>query len=117
MSEHHKHADFLKHCLRYDESSKRQEMMEKLTHIQRELRTVQRASSLMGVMVSVAIVSLVYPAILVQNFPYNLQRSVVTFIAALIVGMVISLLAFVSLGMVLRKKLHRHCEECRQNLL
>ncbi|MGC9942179.1 MAG: hypothetical protein ABSE48_10105 [Verrucomicrobiota bacterium] len=117
MSEHHKHAEFLKHCLRYDDSSKRQEMMEKLTRIQRELRVVRRASFLIGVLIAFAIVSLVYPAILVQNFPYNLRPSTMNFIFALIAGMLISLFAFAGLWLVLRKKLHRQCEECRRNLV
>jgi hypothetical protein len=114
MNEHHKHTEFLKHCLRYDDSSKRQEMMEKLSRMQCELRVVQRASWLMGVFAALALISLVYPAILVQNFPYNLQRGVFNFIFALMAGMLISLIAFGVLGMVLRQRLHRQCEECHE---
>jgi hypothetical protein len=117
MGEHHQHTEFLKHCLRYDDSPERHAMMEKLTHIQRQLRIVQRASWLMGLLAVLAVIPLIYPAILVQNFSYNMQRFIMNFVLALFMGLLISLVAFVGLGMILRKKLHRQREECRQLLM
>jgi hypothetical protein len=117
MGEHHQHTEFLKHCLRYDDSPERHAMMKKLTHIQRELRIVQRASWLMGVLAVLAVVPLIDPAILVQNFSYNMQRFIINFVLALFMGLLISLVAFVGLGMILRKKLHRQREACRQLLM
>jgi uncharacterized membrane protein len=117
MSEHHRHTEFLKHCLRYDDSPEHQAMMEKLTRIQRELRIVQRASWLMGLLAALVVVSLTYPVILVHNFPYNMQRFIMNIFLALFMGLLISLVAFVGLGIILRKKMHRQREECRQLLM
>jgi hypothetical protein len=117
MGEHHNHTEFLKHCMRYDESPERHAMMENLTHIQRDLRIVRRASWLMGVLLALAVACLVYPVILVQNFPYNVQRFIVSFVLALFMGLLISLAAFVALGMNLRRKLHRQREECRRLIM
>ena len=78
-------------------------MMKKLTHIQRELRIVQRASWLMGLLAVLAVVPLIDPAILVQNFSYNMQRFIINFVLALFMGLLISLVAFVGFGMVLRE--------------
>jgi hypothetical protein len=117
MSEHHEHTEFLKHCLRYDDSPEHQAMMEKLTRLQREVRIVKRASWLMGVLIAFAIAALAYPTFLIQNFPYNVQRFTMNIILALLTGLSISLLAFVTRGIVLYKKLHRQREECRQLLM
>lgn len=117
MSEHHRHTEFLKHCLRYDDSPEHQAMMEKLTRIQRELRIVQRASWLMGLLAALVVVSLTYPVILVHNFPYNMQRFIMNIFLALFMGLLISLVAFVGLEIILRKKMHRQREECRQLLM
>ena len=43
MSEHQKHTEFLRHCILYDESAKRQELHERITQIQRDARCVRRA--------------------------------------------------------------------------
>ena len=91
--------------------------MEKLTRIQRELRIVQRASWLMGLLAALVVVSLTYPVILVNNFPYNMQRFIMNIFLALFMGLLISLVAFVGLGIILRKKMHRQREECRQLLM
>jgi hypothetical protein len=117
MSEHHEHTEFLKHCLRYDDSPEHQAMMEKLTRLQREVRIVKHASWFLGVLIAFATVSLVYPTFLIQNFPYNVQRSIMNFVLALLTGLSISFLAFVTFGIVLYKKLHRQREECRQLLM
>ena len=114
MSEHHRHTEFLKHCLSYDDSSDRHQMMDKLSRLQRDLHIVHRASWLVGVLIVLALVALVYPVILIQNFPYNLQRFVMDMIFALLIGLVISLVAFIALRMFYRRKLHHQREECRR---
>jgi hypothetical protein len=117
MGEHHEHTEFLKHCLRYDDSPERHAMMEKLTRLQRELRIVKRASLLLGGLIAVAGASLAFPAILDQNFPYNVPRFIMNIALALFAGLSICLLAFIMLGIVFYAKLHRQREACRQLLV
>lgn len=116
MSEHHQHTEFLKHCLRYDDSPERHAMMEKLVRLQHELRIVKRASWLMGILIVLAGVSLVYPAILIPIFPYDVQQRLMNIILALFAGLSICLLTFIALGIVLCAKLHCQREACRQFL-
>jgi hypothetical protein len=117
MSEHQKHTEFLRQCLLYDDSSERHQLEEKLTRIHRDLCCVKRAAWLMAILAALAMVGLVYPAILMQNFPYNMPQFIVNLVLALVVGSLISLLAFVGLWIVYRKKLDQRREECRQKVM
>jgi hypothetical protein len=54
-----------------------------------------------------------YPAILLANFPYSAPQTIVNLVCALGVASLISLVAFVVLGMVYRKMLDKRREECR----
>jgi hypothetical protein len=114
MSEHQKHTEFLRHCLRYGESTEHQALEEKITQIQRDQRCVQRAMWLMAILTALAVAGLGYPAILVENFPYNTPQFIVNLICALGLASLICLLVFVGLGMAYRKKLDQRREECRQ---
>ena len=49
-----------------------------------------------------------------SNFPYNLPQYVINIVCGLGMGSLISLLAFVGLGMVYRRKLDQQRDECRQ---
>jgi len=113
MSDHHKQTEFLKQCLRYDEGARRQELKQEITRIQRDEGCVQRAAWLMAVLTALALAGLAYPAILLANFPYSASQSILKLVCALGVASLISLLAFVVLGMVYRKMLDRRREECR----
>lgn len=114
MGEHKKHTEFLKQCLRYDESGGRQKLEQEIVQLQRDEYCVQRAAWLMAVLTALALAGLAYPAILLANFPYSAPQSFVDLVYVLGVGSLISLLAFVSLGMVYRKKLDQRREECRR---
>jgi len=114
MSEHQKHTEFLRQCIRYDESARCQELVERIVRIQCDARCVWRAAWLMAMLVVLAVVALCYGTILVANFPYNAPQSIVNLIYALGLGSLISLLAFAGLGMVYRWKLDQRREECRQ---
>jgi hypothetical protein len=116
MNEHHEHTEFLKHCLRYDDSPERHDMTEKLIRLQRELRVVKRASWLMGILIGIAFACLAYPAILIDNFPENMGRFFINIVLALFVGLSICLVAFILLGIFLYLKLHRQRGACRQRL-
>jgi hypothetical protein len=114
MSEHQKHTEFLRQCLLYDESARRQELAEGITQIQRDARCVRRAVWLMALLTALAVAGLAYGVVLADNFPYNTPQFIIDIIYALGVGSLISLLAFMGLGMVYRKKLDERREECRQ---
>ena len=114
MSEHEKHTEFLRQCILYDESARRQELHQGITKIQRDARCVRRAVWLMAMLTALVVAGLGYEMILGDNFPYNLPQFVINIICGLGLGSLISLLAFMGLGMVYRMKLDRHREECRQ---
>jgi hypothetical protein len=114
MSDHQKHTEFLAECIRYDESARRQELMSEIIRIQRDARCVRRAVWLMAMVAALALFGLGYGTILVDHFPYNLPPFFVNLLWALALGALISLLAFMGLGMVFRWQLDRRREECRQ---
>jgi hypothetical protein len=114
MSEHQKHTEFLRHCLRYGDSAEHQALEEEITQIQRDERCVQRAVWLMAVLTALAVAGLGYPVILVENFSYNMPQFTLNLVCALGVASLICLLVFAGLGMVYRKKLDQRREECRQ---
>ena len=114
MSDHEKHTEFLRQCILYDESARRQELHERITRIQRDARCVRRATWLMAMLIALVAAGLGYEVILVDNFPYNLPQLIINLVCALGMGSLISLLAFMGLGMVYRRKLDQQREECRQ---
>jgi hypothetical protein len=116
MNKQQRESEFLRQCVLYDKNARRQEL-EEITRIQRNARCVQRASWLMVAFTALAAVSLGYPAILVENFPYNAPPLIVNVICALGVGSLISLLAFTGLGMVYRKKQDQRKEACQTAFL
>jgi hypothetical protein len=113
MSEHQKHTEFLRHCLRYGESTEHQELEEGITQVQRDARCVRRAVWLMAILAALVLAGLGYGTVLVDNFPYNAPQFIVNLFYALGLGSLISLLAFAGLGMVYRWKLDQRREECR----
>jgi len=113
MRDHHNQTEFLKRCLGYDESARCQELKQEITRLQRDERCVRRAVWLMAIMTALAVAGLGYPAILLANFPYSAPQFIVNLVGALGVASLISLVAFVVLGMVYRKQLDKRREECR----
>jgi hypothetical protein len=116
MSEHQRHTEFLRQCIRYDESARRQELVEGIARIQCDARCVRRAAWLMAVLTALVVAGLGYGTVLVDNFPYNAPQFIVNLIYALGLGSLISLLAFAGLGMVYRRQLDQRREECRQRV-
>ena len=114
MSDHEKHTAFLRQCILYDESTRRHELHERITRIQRDARCVRRAVWLMAMLIALVVAGLSYEVILVDNFPYNLPQLIINLVCALGIGSLISLLTFMGLGMVYRSKLDQQREECRQ---
>jgi len=116
MSEHQKHTEFLRECILYEESDARHELVKGLTQIQREARCVRRAVWLMGILIALVLACLAYGTLFVNNFPDEAPRFLVNLICALGLGSLISLVAFVGLGVVYRMKLNQRREECRQRV-
>jgi len=114
MSDHEKHTEFLRQCILYDKSARRQELHEGITQIQRDARCVRRAVRLMAMLTALVVAGLGYGTVLVENFPYNVPQFVVNLIYALGLASLISFMAFVGLWMVYRLKLDQRREECRQ---
>jgi hypothetical protein len=114
MSDHQKHTEFLRECIRYDESARRQELMEEIVRLQRDARCVRRAMWLMAILIALAAFGFGYGAVLVRNFPYNLPQFIINTYCVLVSSCLICILAFAGLGMVYRMKLDRRREECRQ---
>ena len=113
MSDHQKHTEFLRECIRYDESARRQELMEEIVRIQRDARCVRRAVWLMAMLIALAAFGYGYGMALVNNFPYNIPQFIINIFCVLAASWLISILAFAALGIVYRMKLDRRREECR----
>ncbi len=116
MSEHQKHTEFLRHCLRYGESTEHQKLEEGITQVQRDARCVRRALWLMAMVAALVVAGLGYGTVLVANFPYNAPQFIVNLIYAVGLGAMISLVVFAGLGLVYRWKLDQRREECRQKV-
>lgn len=114
MTDHQKETAFLRHCIRYGESAEHQALEETITRIQRDERCLQRAVWLMAALTALVVAAISYPAILMEDFPYTMPQFVVNLVCAVGMASLISLLAFVGFGLVCRKKLNQHREECRQ---
>lgn len=115
-NDHQKHTEFLKECLRYDENARCQELAQEIIRMQRNERCVQRAAWLMAVLTALAVALLVYPAILLENFPYSVPQLMVNLVGVLGMGSLISLLAFLVLGVIYRERLNQLREESRRRV-
>lgn len=114
MSEHQKHTEFLRRCILYDESARRQELAEGISQIQRDMRCVRRAVWLMAMVTALVVAGLGYGVIFGDDFPHNLPPFIINIIWGVGLGSLISILGFIGLGMIYRTKLNQQREECRQ---
>ncbi len=117
MGEHHEHTEFLKHCLRYDDTPERHAITENLTRLQGELGVVKRLSRHMSLLIVLAGGSLMFPGNLVPIFPYHVQRFLMNIVMGLFAGSSVCLVTFAILAIFLYKKLHSQREACRQLLM
>jgi len=114
MSDHHKHTEFLRHCIRYDDGARCQVLMAGIIQLQHDARCVRRAVWFMAILAMLCVFGYGYGMILVDNFPYNFSPFMTDVFSVLTLSWVISLLTFLGLGLVYRWKLDRRREECRQ---
>jgi hypothetical protein len=114
MSEHQKETALLQRCLGCDDSAEHQALDRTITQLQRDERCVRRAVWLMAVLTALAVASLGYGAILIENFPQDTSHLMITIVSTLGLTSLICLVAFVNLRMVYRLKLDQRREEGRQ---
>jgi hypothetical protein len=118
MSEHQRHTAFLRHCIRYEDTAERKQLEESISQIQHDERSVRRAVWLMVLLMALAMAGLCYSVVFLDDYPQRtsqfVTRSIVKVFCALGLGSLISLMAFVGLGAVYRKRLDRRREECRK---
>lgn len=118
MSNHQKQTEFLRWCLRYDDTAESQLLGERIAHVQEDERRVRRGVCLMAGLAGVAVVGLCYSAVFLAYYPENLLGFTSRFITQVfcVLGLVstVCLLVFIYLGTVYRKELDERREECRQ---
>src|SRR6185369_14270431 len=111
MSAHHRETEFLKHCIRYDDTEERHRLEERITQIQRDERIVRRAVWLMALLAALAMAGLGYAAVFIADYPLNLSqwtaRLLVKLLCALGGGSVICLFVFLGLGAGFRSELDK----------
>ena len=114
---HHREAAFLKEAILYDDTAERHKLEQRITHIERDARCVGRAVWLMVLLTAVGISGLCYCAVFLADFPQNMEqfstRTAVKVFGALGLGSLISLLAFICLGVAYRREVNLRREECR----
>ena len=118
MSEHQRVTEFLRQCIRYDDSEERHRLEERIAQIQRDERIVQRAVWLMVLLAALAMAGLGYAAILNAEYPLNVSqftgRFLIKALCALGAGSLICLFVFLGLGVIFRKELDQRREDCRR---
>jgi hypothetical protein len=114
---HQREAAFLRQAILYDDTAERHKLEQRITQIERDSRCVRRAVWLMALLTAVGIGGLCYCAVFLADFPDNMMqfstRLVVKVFGALGLGSLISLLAFICLGIAYRQELKARREECR----
>ena len=114
---HQREAAFLRQAILYDDTAERHKLEQRITQIERDARCLRRAIWLMVLLTAVGIAGLCYCAVFLADFPQNMtqfaSRLAVKVFGALGLGSLISLLAFMCLGMAYRRELNLRREECR----
>ena len=118
MSGNDPETDFLRNCLRYENSAEHDRVDEAITRVQRDERCVWRAVGLMGLLAALSLAGVCYTTVFLADSPENMTQLITPLIVkvfcALGVGSLICMLAFAGLGLVYRKDLDRRRNECRR---
>ena len=121
MNEHQIETAFPRQCLCYDDGAERQELEKKIAWIQRDARTLQRATRLMAVLNGLAIAGLGYSAVFLQDLPDRMSEFVTQYVVkgcfSLGIGSLLSLLVFAGLGAIYRQELDQRRGECRRAVM
>ena len=118
MSDHRKETEFLRHCIRYDDTDERHRLEDRIAQILRDELCVRRAVWLMVLLAALAMAGLGYAAVFMAEYPLNVsQLTARFFIKALCVlgaGSLFCLFGFLILGVMFRKELDQRREACRR---
>jgi hypothetical protein len=118
MSEHDRDTEFVTRIIGYVDTSERQTLEERMGKTRRDERCVRRAAYLMLLFAGLAIAGLFYSVIFAADFPLDvtqlLTRLVVKALSAVALSSLTCAVAFIALGLLYRREVNRHREECRR---
>jgi len=114
MSDQHEHTEFLKHCLRYDTSSERDQMLRDLVRLQHESRIFRLASYWMVGLLVPAAAALAGSDFLLGNLSRHVQGEILNLLMAIVLGLTVCLVTISILRYLLRQKLQRQRKKCRE---
>lgn len=118
MNDRQRQTEFLRQCLKYDDSSECRTLAERIRQLQHNERCVRRAVCLMMLPAALAVAALGYLAVFLEDFPQNMPGFIARFLTQVscVVGLssLICIPAFVGLEVVYRKELDRQREQCRR---
>jgi sulfite exporter TauE/SafE len=114
MSDHHDQTEFLKHCLRYDTSAERDQMLRELVRLQHESRIFRLASYWIVGLIVPAVAALAFSDYLLGNLPGRVQAEVLNLLMAIVLGLTVCVCTISFLRYLLSKKLHGQRKKCRE---
>ena len=119
MKDYQRQTEFLRQCIRYNDTAEHRHLETRITELQRDEICVRRAVWLMALLAALAMAGLCYAIILLtDHHPRNLaaisELFIIKALCALGMGSMICLLAFLGLGLMYRKELDQRREACRR---
>jgi len=117
MSEHDRETEFVTRIIGYADTSERQTLEERMGKTRSDEKCVRRAAYLMILFAGLAIAGLSYGIIFAADFPLDmtqlLTRMAIKALSVVALSSLICAVAFFALGLLYRRELNRHREECR----
>jgi len=114
----HGETEFLKQCLRYDDTEEGRRLEERIVQLQRDERIVRRAVWLMILLAGLVMAGLGYVGVLMADYPLNVSQLTTQWLVRALCGLgggsLICLFVFVGLGAHFRKELEQRREDCRR---
>jgi hypothetical protein len=118
MSEYERETEFVTRIIGYADTSERQTLEERMGKTRSDERCVRRAAYLMLLFAGLAIAGLVYAVIFAADSPLEITqlwpRLAVKALSAVALSSLICAVAFIVLGLLYRREVNRHREECRR---
>jgi hypothetical protein len=116
-SEHKRETAFLRRCISYEESNEGRQLDQRIAQIQRDERSLRRATWVTILVTALLGFGFAYMVFLIEDLPNHISQFAAEFISktvcALGIGSLVSLLAFGWLGIRNRRDLNLRREECR----
>ena len=105
---------FLRRLMLDDSTDERRELEEKIIRSERRECCAHRAMWWMGILTAVALASLGYSGIVLDDFPPQLSSATIRIFSALGLAAMVSLLAFFAFWIFCRHELNEQREQCRR---